>query len=61
VEYVVHSSKSRAHNVVALFFILTWDWYGFPKNRTETRYAEVVFLHPVGSVGHVVHYGASRA
>jgi hypothetical protein len=37
------------------------DRYGFNKKRAPTRYAELVFLHPVGSAGCVVHYGASRA
>jgi hypothetical protein len=35
--------------------MLRWDEYEFPEKRAGTRYAEFVFLHPVGSVGHVVH------
>jgi hypothetical protein len=41
--------------------MLGWDQYGFDKKCIGTRYAELSFLHPVGSVGHVVHYGASEA
>jgi hypothetical protein len=33
----------------------------FIKKRAGTRYAKIVFLHPVRSAGHVVHAGASRA
>jgi hypothetical protein len=43
------------------FFVLRWDCYGFNKKRVGTTYAEVVFLHLVGSVGHVVHSAASGA
>jgi hypothetical protein len=56
----VNSGASGARNVKALFFLLGWDRYGFHKKPAETRYTKLVFLHPVGSSGHVVHYGASR-
>jgi hypothetical protein len=39
--------------------MLRWDRYGFRGKRDGTRYAELVFLHPVGYVGHAVHFGAS--
>jgi hypothetical protein len=47
-------------NVDKLFFMLRWDWCCFDKMCVGTRYTEVVFLHPVGSAGRVVHSNASR-
>jgi hypothetical protein len=35
--------------------MLGWDRYGFDKKCVKTHYAKLVFLHPVGSVGHVEH------
>jgi hypothetical protein len=32
---------------------------GLQKKCVRTYYAELVFLHPVGSTGHVVNFGAS--
>jgi hypothetical protein len=40
--------------------MLGWDQYGFDKKRARTRCAKLVFLHPMGSAGHVQHFGASR-
>jgi hypothetical protein len=39
--------------------MLGWVQCGFYKKRTGTRYAALVFLHIMGSAGHVVHSGAS--
>jgi hypothetical protein len=39
-------------------FMLGWDRYGFEKMGTGTHYAELMFLHPVGSAGHVVRFVA---
>jgi hypothetical protein len=41
--------------------MLGWDRYRFNKKLTGTRYAELVFLHQLGSVGHIVHSEASGA
>jgi hypothetical protein len=54
----VHSGhESSTH----YFSCTGWDQYGFDKKRVGTRYAEHVFFASVGSAGHVVHSGASRA
>jgi hypothetical protein len=41
--------------------MLRWDWYGYHKKRVKTHYAELVFLHLLGSAGHAVHFGGSGA
>jgi hypothetical protein len=40
--------------------MLRWNQYAFHKKCVGTRYAELVFLHPVRSAGHVVHSGGPR-
>jgi hypothetical protein len=57
--HVVHSLASGARNINVLLFKLVWARCGFRKKCAGTRYAEVLFLHPVGFASHVVHSGAS--
>jgi hypothetical protein len=59
--HVVHCGVSGARIVIALLFMLEWDWYGFDKKRIGTRYAEHVFLHQLGCTSDIVHSGMSRA
>jgi hypothetical protein len=51
----------RAGNIYALFFVLRWSRCGFIKKCAGTCYAKLMFLHPVGSAGHIVHSTASGA
>jgi hypothetical protein len=39
--------------------MLGWDRCGVQKKCDATRYSKLVFLDPMGYVGHVVHFGAS--
>jgi hypothetical protein len=39
--------------------MLVWAQNRFNKNHSGTHYTKFVFLHMVGSVGQVVHCGAS--
>jgi hypothetical protein len=41
--------------------MLGWDRYRFNKKCVRTCYVELVFLHLIGYVGHVVNFGASGA
>jgi hypothetical protein len=38
-----------------------WDRHSYDKKHAGTRYAKLVFLYPMGSVGHLLHSVASEA
>jgi hypothetical protein len=59
--HVVHFDVSGPPNVITLFFMFRWAWYGFNKKHARARYVELMILHPVGSAGHIAHSGAFEA
>jgi hypothetical protein len=58
--HVVHFGASGVPNVDALFFMLVWAGCGFHNKHVGTHYAKLVFLHLIGSAGHVVPFQCIR-
>jgi hypothetical protein len=51
--HVVHSTTSTRETLCTIF-MLGWARCCFHKKCARTHYAELVFLHPVGTAGQVV-------
>jgi hypothetical protein len=51
----------RGAKIRRVVFMLGWDQYRTHKKCARTRYAGHVFLHPTGSVAHIVHSDACGA
>jgi hypothetical protein len=60
-DHVLRSGVSGGQNFNALFFMLGWARCGSEKKCNWTRYTELVFLHLMRSMGHVVHFWVSGA
>jgi hypothetical protein len=57
--HVLLFHASGVQNDDMLFFMPGWAQSSFHKKCT--RYVELVFLHPVGSAGHIMHSGVFGA
>jgi hypothetical protein len=57
--HIVHSRAFEPRNIKTLCFIFGLSWYRFNKKRVRSHYSELLFLHPVGSVGHIGHSDVS--
>jgi hypothetical protein len=53
----MRSGASVMQNIDAIFFMLRWARFGFDKNRTGTRYVELVCFASSGTYGSVVRFG----
>jgi hypothetical protein len=49
-----------AQNVHTLLFPAHVGPVHIPQKACSYRHAEIVCLHPMGSAGHIVHFGTSR-